>query len=770
MIAEVLLVLAGHSSSLFPNDHKVHPAFAPLLHPGEEQCLESLGQIALRYRKVKHACAALARPSSRYVSALCATLNRILKEGYEVLIVDTEAKVLQRDSSLVASGSFVPLSSLRAIFAEWDAPLASLETLVEELQTQEHWPPGPLVDLLLTRSQTGIHRVSSIYSRLSEAVQRVWIAQLQALLIHGSLSPNDPLTDKNYVLLEGSVPSCVSAQSRDSITYVGRAIGTVKAAKWEKQFPQDLAREHIKLLNSVLPQDQYAFDRVIVDIRTAVSEWLWLNVLTHKDVEDAVESLANYFLLRNGEFALSLIREIERLKLSRLTARTVPSTMIREQDLHLALLRASLGTTAQQDPSLAHLHFRMPAGPIRPLLPSLAGAAAKDLSSSLSQAPEPTSFDDLLLGTPLVLTYTVTWPLDLFLHASDLQSYAVLFSYLSALRKTHTRVHACWTALSNAQRARRRWTGLGEGGTAEDLEARKQLLRCGWGVVREMNWFLDTLLGYVMTDVMDVEFRRMKALLLGRSPESIGRQMTGTGGHAESAGTAQMGASRSGSMVHPSHSQSAASNLGASSSSAAPPLDFTTLRNIHTTYLERLLTGSLLANPALTHIIRLILEVCERFAAQVERWGGDVLPALLFEGSLAAAGAQKVGEAVAERYAIVGEIDETLQTLLDAFYEQLSLSTTLQPFSAASAGDATKSALLHNTSVAAANTTGFHTFMRGKRGKRGAEGDEEVRRHAERLLLRLDFNGEFSNPRKKRRPGRRAAAESEDILKQGGLA
>ena len=291
MIAEVLLVLAGHSSSLFPTDHTVHPAFAPLLHPGEEQCLESLGQIAVRYRKIKHACTTLARPSSRYVSALCATLNQMLKNEYEALVVETEAKVLKRDSSLVASGSFVPLSSLRAIFAEWDAPLASLDTLVDELQTQEHWRPGPLIDLLLTRSRTGIHRVSTIYARLAEAVQRVWIVQLQALLIHGTLSPNDPIADKNYVLTDGSVPSCVSVQSRDSITYVGRAIGTVKAAKWIKQFPQELAREHTKLLHAVLPQDQYAFDHIIADIRTAVSDWLWMNVLTHKDVDEAVESL-----------------------------------------------------------------------------------------------------------------------------------------------------------------------------------------------------------------------------------------------------------------------------------------------------------------------------------------------------------------------------------------------------------------------------------------------------------------------------------------------
>ena len=460
------------------------------------------------------------------------------------------------------------------------------------------------------------------------------------------------------------------------------------------------------------------------------------------------------------------------MKLSRLTGKSVPSTIIREQDLHLALLRASLGTTAQQDPSLAHLHFRLPAGPIRPLLPSLAGALAKDLSSSLSTPAEPTTFDDLLLGTPLVLTYSVEWPLDLFLHASDLHIYAALFSYLSALRKTHTRIHTCWTALSNAQRARRRWTGLGEGGTAEDLEARKQLLRCGWGVVREMNWFLDTLLGYVMTDVVDVEFRRLKGLLSGRSSGGIGRQMTGSGsaaGLSTSAGAggrnfAPSGTSKS-STFHPS--QSTASNLA----SGTPPLDFTTLRGIHTTYLERLVTGSLLSNPTLTNIIRLILEVCERFAAQVERWGSDVLPALLFEGSIATR-ENRVGDMVAERYAIVGEIDETLHTLLDAFYEQLSLSTTLQPFSASA--DATKS-VLHNASATGimGNTTGlglgFNTFVRARRGKR-LEGYEEVRRHVERLLLRLDFNGQFSKPRVRRHTQENVGAGGEDILKQGGLA
>lgn len=336
--------------------------------------------------------------------------------------------------------------------------------------------------------------------------------------------------------------------------------------------------------------------------------------------------------------------------------------MIREQDLQLALLRASLGTTAQSDPSLSRLRFHLPSGPLRPLLPSLGTTSVKDLSISLSAPSEPTQFNDLLLGTPLVLNYGVAWPLDLFLHPSELQVYASLFSYVSAIRKTHTRIHTCWTSLSNSQRARRRWTGLGEGGTAEDLEVRKELLRCGWGVVREMNWFLETLLGYIMTDVVDVEFARMKSLLLSTT-SAIPRQITGSSSVGQDGGKTRMAPTHSAHSISTTSaspsSNVANANAAAATATSGPAshLDFTTLRTIHTTYLERLLTGSLLSNFALTAIIRSILEICERFVAQVERWGGDILPALLLEGSLAVGG-DRIGKMVEERRGVVSEINE----------------------------------------------------------------------------------------------------------------
>ena len=337
---------------------------------------------------------------------------------------------------------------------------------------------------------------------------------------------------------------------------------------------------------------------------------------------------ADYLLLRNGEFGLSLIQELERLKSS-------SKALIREQDLHLALLRASMGTTAQHDPLLSRLRFSLPSGPLRPLL--------QTLSQSTSNA-EFTTFDDFLLGTPLVLNYSVSWPLDLFLHPQDLQVYGSLFGYLSALRKTHARIHTCWTSLSNSQRARRRWTGLGEGGTNEDLESRRELLRCGWGLVRELNWFLDCLLAYTMVDVIDAEWRRLKMLLAGTDIEA----QTSAGHHSRT-GTVDP-ATGSGSSHH---------------------LDFTTLRTIHHDYLERVVVGTLLSNQPLTAIIRSLLQLCDQFVAQIERWGGDVLPELLTEGRINNAENERVGDMVRERLAVVAQTNQVSSS---------SLFSLLHPF------------------------------------------------------------------------------------------
>ena len=240
VVAEILLVLAGHNSSLFvvageSTPPTVAAAFADLLHPGEKVELEALARISWRYKKIKTAYRSLLQPSkggqtSPYMAALFVCLNDILKSEYEALIIDTEASILKKDESFVASGSFVPLSAIRATFSKWDAPLAALESLLDRLALlpdgtrpsggqRVHWPPGKLIDLLIDRSETGVERLASIMSRLGTAVQRVWRLQLTAFLIHGTLSISDPLADAKaaYSLVSDTIPSCVSSQTRESI-------------------------------------------------------------------------------------------------------------------------------------------------------------------------------------------------------------------------------------------------------------------------------------------------------------------------------------------------------------------------------------------------------------------------------------------------------------------------------------------------------------------------------------------------------------------------
>lgn len=293
MIAELLLVLAGHDSSLFQGS-SIHPSFCPLLHPGEQQILESIACIAMRYRRICSFCTTGLESRNRYICALCSTIRNILRDEYESLIIQTEAKILSRDDTFVGQKSFVPISVIRSTFSEWDAPFKALVRLIDILESKDEWLPGPLIDLLLERSS------SAVIHRISIAIQRTWIADVSSFLVHGSVSMHMPLATETtssktavstFSLLEGSIPSCVTKQTQESIIYIGRAVATVTNSRKSKQLPRSMGIQHAKLLDEVLPRDTHKFEYTINTIRNDVSEWLWLNVLTREDVEDAVGSL-----------------------------------------------------------------------------------------------------------------------------------------------------------------------------------------------------------------------------------------------------------------------------------------------------------------------------------------------------------------------------------------------------------------------------------------------------------------------------------------------
>lgn len=444
------------------------------------------------------------------------------------------------------------------------------------------WTGGLLIDLLSLKASTGVERVAKHMSRLRNAVEDSWMQHLTAWVCRGeihrpggiadphaskrTLSCRDQLvhwidsTDNHahpdlaaaqgdgladwatsssgntWAFRPHALPASVSESTADSILYVGRALYTIRYANASSARLENARTRHSGLPGppsttmqihesalasaSVRPSRPSDLDRAIQSLRNDVSEWIFRNILTTSVVHTSLQCLGDYFLHRNGPYILSLLEEVETMRKNKLyRARSAAASMIRASDLELSLRRATVGTWAEDDPSLQRLRFVLPKGGYRPSLVGARSAKVRGTAAAAATTAKSTTtigassstgaarFDDYLIGVPAQLHYTAVFPLDLFLSASDLAAYSRIFSYLIAIKKVQSRVLDCWIALSKNQRGRRKFTGTGEGGIdAREEKQRARLLRCSWGVVRSMKWFLDTLLGHFQTDVIDAQF------------------------------------------------------------------------------------------------------------------------------------------------------------------------------------------------------------------------------------------------------------------------
>ncbi|OCF35137.1 hypothetical protein I316_03178 [Kwoniella heveanensis BCC8398] len=805
MLAEVLLVLLGHDSSFFvpsppsPSSQlttlTVSPHLAEYLHPGEVISLNSLGQLAFWYRAIKSWATLIQKRGREAVIAesltsskkgkgkerasardtasgaeadeetvpnqyMCTLASSVLDtlSSYELLVVETEARILNFDPAVVQDPEqgYVPLSNLVATFDGWQAPLSSLHALTQQLSSsplsreqeksgeqERGWTPGGLLDLIYDKTQTGNPSLKKIYTRILSSLIRLLLTHLVSFLLYGiaptrstPTSPSiaidvgsDPLSPKYriYRLNDHLLPSSIDRRTRESILYIGRVAATLK--REGMSLPKSLVdgvRVEIMAVKSL--EEIGGLDDAIQRARAEVGEWLWKHILTGPQLAEAIESLANYFLTRKADFACSLLREITRLQLDKLVLSNPhsSSSVIREQDLDLALLRASVGTSAELDSALEGLRFRLERGPLRAIPP--APAAHKTVRSGTSGEGEGQDgsnefrrlFSSSLLGTPLELTMSITWPLDLFLSPTALSSYADINAYLLAFRDTQIKVQQCWTSLTASRRQHRRWTEAEDDGSLAGQEGddRKHLVRNAWGTVRIMGWWLDQMIGHFMDDIIDVQHRKLLEQLelvnmdgrVDHTGESIPGLLRGSvrenrTGTATPAPLGISSSTREGTKYTRAYTPSAIDGRpqsplsethtwgegGTVRSNRAPPtptkmvanyLDFLTLRQIHSTHLSFLREGLLISDVSLATILREILDTCKRFTALVlDRWGGDALPHLSEEGGRGGGasdaeddgGRQEtaVDGPVREREAALREINEELHDLLLEFFSAL---------------------------------------------------------------------------------------------------
>ena len=276
MLAEVLLVLAGHPSSFFipspaaPVRSKtlvVSSELQTYLHPGEVTTLNSLAHLAWQYTSIRSWATdiqrrgrdAIYRSSTKgkgkqraettddtapgqYLSTLASSILESLKE-WDLLLVDIEAKILTLDEGWVQDPmGHVPLSTLLAALSPWQAPLAALSHLVQQLQTPP--PPGRLLDLVRATADHGNPKIHEMFSKLSDNLETLFLTHLTLFVLDGfaptastPTSPalgidagSDPLSPqhRSYKLNDDLLPSNIDQRMKESLLYVGRVAATLR--------------------------------------------------------------------------------------------------------------------------------------------------------------------------------------------------------------------------------------------------------------------------------------------------------------------------------------------------------------------------------------------------------------------------------------------------------------------------------------------------------------------------------------------------------------
>lgn len=332
MLSELLLVLFGHPSSFFhpspaerPTTLRVASTLSRHLHPGEEQSLNTLAQLASQYIRIRDWARDIqtagrraimdetlrtskgkgkaSEPPDTYLATLAGSILDILRD-YELLIVEIETEILQLDGGLVQDESgFVPLSILLARFSPWQATLSALSDLVNKLEKSTH-TPGQLLGRLRDLTNNGNTRLRDMFQYLYGSVLRLFLMHLVAFLLSGIVplvstptSPSiaiddgaDPLSPQHraYVLNPDLIPDGISSETRESILYVGRVAATLK--REGRVLPSTMMDDLRREIMGVTELDD-GLERAIHRAREEIGEWLWKNVLTGPQVVDALESL-----------------------------------------------------------------------------------------------------------------------------------------------------------------------------------------------------------------------------------------------------------------------------------------------------------------------------------------------------------------------------------------------------------------------------------------------------------------------------------------------
>ncbi|ORZ06248.1 gamma-tubulin complex component protein [Absidia repens] len=496
MLHELLFVLSGYPGDVFmpmPSDTPPYNTFAiannmtGLLHPTERDALNRLGHLGWIYHQLDTYMTATLTTSisndsnnnnsssSVYHRAYATCLGTVLAD-YRAVLMDMETRLVTKQDHV---GSTVPLSLITSTLSRWALLLPSLHRLTLQIQTV---PADKVLDLLIAQSKTGIPELHQAITTMVRHLHTLFYRQVTAWIMYGQLPTThgffidtDTTTTTNsssrkntqwhrhYRLCLSRFPSHLPATMADSIFYIGKVMATL-TKQHQLVIPSEMKQHHLTLLRTLMgyhASNDHSNDdsndddndddaslslthhtrhaaAIIHQIRRSTTSWLFSHVFQHQHtLTTYFASFRDVFLLGDGELWMQWLDLIQ----SRSTTRTnqimmlgtTTTTKQQPREWMAMLVNASIGTVSED--RLDGYTFASSSGKASPFL-SL-------LHNHHHNNDDDDDDDDASSSMFKCLTYTLQWPIDLFLDTSDIQRYADLWAMLMAVKKvqlalTHT--------------------------------------------------------------------------------------------------------------------------------------------------------------------------------------------------------------------------------------------------------------------------------------------------------------------------------------------
>ena len=485
MLHELLLALysGAPSSLLYPQSCDAdagHGFLQSLLSPAEQALLQSLASnLGDRNKNIRDNASTIA---SSHPSIVCRAVSTAIISTYlanfQRKILEVEQDLLKEDASVVGAHNIVPLSAIVGAFDGWGRKLEWLWKLVQYIQApavgaaqqsrldRKSCTAAALIGHLRESTHTGYPDIEIISLDLLRVAETAWLKQASTWVLYGRLpahgasdffvtrqAASKGQTGSQWIYgLQGSlVPCFVTPYTASSILFIGKSLNHVR--EQQSSFTHgssrvtapdiDLLPDHLAHLSSLeFPLSTSSFSAAIGAIRLSLSQTVLQKLLPFTKVLELLQILKDFFLLERGEFTIALLTAAdERLVYRNKTERPkqnlandLASMTIKEGEVSAVLARTWAALTTHQ--SLNDEDLDEDLDRARELI----RLSIKTLDANYASKIPLASFDDLLLPAPTMLTLRVPSPLDLFLSASDVDTYSHIHSYLLSIRRAHLRL------------------------------------------------------------------------------------------------------------------------------------------------------------------------------------------------------------------------------------------------------------------------------------------------------------------------------------------